>query len=211
MIRKLLFDSVKTVSKCCIVQLGEVTHNSKCKRDLDSVPQLRHGAQLNTSRRARAACGVVGTRIASTLRNQGGDFLLSHSSKRRAKTPLNRRARRLQKSAACHSALFSRASFTRFRVREVTGNSWQAVYGRSTMACYPPHVSKVASYPTELVGNAALREQGKAEWHDAKPQCSWDESVLRIREQVLISTSHSLFFFSPCPCGSTVAVNSPIL
>lgn len=57
------------------VQLGVTTHNSKCERDLDSVPQLRYGAQLNTSRQARAACGVVGTRIASTLvKSQCGDF-----------------------------------------------------------------------------------------------------------------------------------------
>lgn len=94
--------------------------------------------------------------------------------------------RRHQKSVACQSAAFSRASFTRFRVREVTGNLWQAAYGRSTMACYPPHVSKVASYPTDFVGNAALKEQGAADWRlgiSQKLQCFWDESVLRIKEQ----------------------------
>ena len=48
---------------------------SECKRDLDSKLQRRHGVRLNTSRLARAACGVVGLRIAPSGPNgYAGDF-----------------------------------------------------------------------------------------------------------------------------------------
>jgi hypothetical protein len=53
-------------------------------------------------------------------------------------------------SSAVQSGLFSQPSFTRFRGWEVSGNHWQAVNGLSTMACYPPHVSKAVRYPGEF-------------------------------------------------------------
>lgn len=61
----------------CATQPG-VTANSQsstCKRDLHSRPQQRLGARLSPSRQARAACGVVGTRMASApINSRGGDF-----------------------------------------------------------------------------------------------------------------------------------------
>jgi len=57
------------------VQLGDVTHNSKCERDLDSKLQQRRGAQLNTSRQAHAVCGAASLRIAPSRSNDcAGDF-----------------------------------------------------------------------------------------------------------------------------------------
>jgi hypothetical protein len=63
--------------------------------------------------------------------------------------------------ASRHLSLFSRWTFTRFRQREVTGNLWQEAYGQSTMACYPPHVSKVVSYPNDfrLCGSTGTRRR----------------------------------------------------
>jgi len=59
------------------VQRGDVTHNSKCKRDLDSKLQRRRGALLNTSRQAHAVCGAVSLRIAPSQPNRcAGDLLL---------------------------------------------------------------------------------------------------------------------------------------
>lgn len=76
--RRFSLDEKPPVFQIFAVQSGVTNiHNSKCKRDLDSVPQPCLGTRLNTSRQARAACGVVGTRIASTLANRlGGDFHL---------------------------------------------------------------------------------------------------------------------------------------
>lgn len=64
-----------TKSSCVQSGVNDTPTNSICQRDLDSVPQLRFCARLNTSRKARAACGAVGTRIASTTaKSCGGDF-----------------------------------------------------------------------------------------------------------------------------------------
>lgn len=50
------------------VQPGDSTHKrSKCKSDLHSQLQRRHGVRLNTSRQARAACGAVSLRMAASL------------------------------------------------------------------------------------------------------------------------------------------------
>ena len=90
-----------------------------------------------------------------------------------------------QKSLAVRSVLFSRWTFTRFRQREVGRNYRQAAIGRATRAGYPPPVKSSLATPVILRGNEALREQGLAEWNDVKSECSSDESVLRIREQVV--------------------------
>lgn len=55
--------------------VGRYSPNSTCKSDLDSLLQLRYGVRLNTSRQARAACGVISGRIASTTgKIRGGEF-----------------------------------------------------------------------------------------------------------------------------------------
>jgi hypothetical protein len=61
---------------------------------------------------------------------------------------------------ACQFMAFSQHSFPRFRCWEVTGNLWQAVNGRTTMACYPPHVSKFVSYPRDSRLRIPVRTKG---------------------------------------------------
>lgn len=56
--------------QCGCVQLDESNYNSKCKRDLDAQVQPRYGVQLNTSRQARAACGVACLRILPSRLNR---------------------------------------------------------------------------------------------------------------------------------------------
>lgn len=80
------------LTKSSCVRQDETAHHSKCKRDLDSLLQLRHGVLLNTSRQARAACGAVSGRIASTtVKSRGGDFQPSSLLNRVATTNRVRR------------------------------------------------------------------------------------------------------------------------
>jgi len=66
---------VKDFPKTGAVQQGDIAPNSECKSDLDSKLQRRHGVLLNTSRQARAACGVVSLRIAPSRSNDcAGEF-----------------------------------------------------------------------------------------------------------------------------------------
>lgn len=72
------FDSMNSRVHICRVQLvGLTVHNSKCKREeFGSQLQRRHGDWLNTSCRARAACGVVSMRIApARIQTLCGEFL----------------------------------------------------------------------------------------------------------------------------------------
>lgn len=101
------------------VQSGESAHNSKCERDLDSKLQRRYGVRLNTSRQARAACGVVSLRIASTpVNSRRGDF----------PTRLNR------KTALCHTVRRNMtgpaSAGARVRARETTHPSIRMLTGQ---------------------------------------------------------------------------------
>lgn len=122
----------------CGVQSGDIAHNSTCKCDLDSLLQLRHGVRLNTSRQARAACGVVSSRIASTpLNRQGGDFT----------TSLNR------EPASCHSRPL------RPRLPKHTRGAFVRSCGLAVLCCGPSHPRKwntQHTYRTEMENISAL-------------------------------------------------------
>lgn len=111
---------MKTMNQFCIVQRDEYVPHSKCKRDLDSQLQRRHGVLLNTSRRARAACGVASLRIAPTVANRyGGEFLLGHSCQTRALPSLNRETASCDTVAETYAGRL-RALMTAVRAREET-------------------------------------------------------------------------------------------
>lgn len=63
-------------SKTFAVQRNDCVTNSEWQSDLDSKLQRRCGVTLNTSRRPRAACGVVSLAIApQSVNSRAGDLL----------------------------------------------------------------------------------------------------------------------------------------